>query len=210
VRKALVSGLFAVVTLALGASTSSSAPSSTPRSVREAVARCDAEDKALDLLLLRAKIDPHFEAIYTYETYDAEAMNDPNRKVVIDKGERSSKAPAAVSLFDLVINTDNETPPDAREAAAAKIVSDQAVGHDPFLNPVRTSRQQNSARSKFCTQRVVKFLTSKDSVSRTLAQRVLLGLWQGVPDEDIKGYDARNASTWPKGRDAWLKYLSKQ
>jgi hypothetical protein len=211
-RKVLGTAGLACVALGALASVSSSAP--TPpaaRSIRDIVLRADAADARLNELLQRAKYDPRLEAIFTYETYGAEELNDSNNRLVWidkDKGDKNEKH---VSLLDLVFNDD--LPPDIREAAERAVMSDKAKNLDPQL-AMQGRRKKDYARTKQ-SERVLKYLTSgspgdsKDILTRTFANNILNSWWQGIPDNDIKAYDPRNKSSWQKAKDAWTKYLSK-
>jgi len=207
VRTVLSIAGISLATLLTLAATSSSAPS-TPaaRSAKDVVQRANLADKVLDELLVRAKTDARLEAVYTYETYGPTEMNDPKRKVVIEKTDKEQ----AAGLLDMM--TDESLSPDVREAAANKIFSDQAIRYDPALNVFRT-RNQNSPRAKLSIK-IVKLLSNNDALTRSLSNRVLKGLWQGLSDADINAYDPRNdpkgKATWGKAREAWLRYLAKQ
>jgi hypothetical protein len=182
------------VALAVPAATAP-APNPPPRTWRALAAKQAAAEQRLAALLDEARTDPNVAKIKAYLAYSKAQFQDVKRVHADD-------------LLDIVTEEKGEKiPAEVREQAALAIVADDAKRNDPDLS-VEGRKLSRSPRAAF-SLKVVKLLSNADLNTRALANTILLGLWPGYTDPDIKNYDPRRKETWGKAREAWTRMLTK-
>ena len=85
------------------------------------------------------------------------------------------------------------------------------IGANPILfDPDLSTEGRKLARPRASfSMQVVKLLNNADLFTKSLAHRILQGLWPNAKDPAISGYDPRKKETWGFARAAWTEYLGK-
>ena len=175
-------------------SSSPAPPPSIPRSITEIRFKLKVAEEKLTALLEAANVDAALKDVRTYKAYKAEQLQVPKKLVTVDR------------LLQIVTN-EKDVAAETREEAAVAIFGERPLLFDPDLG-TSEARRRDQARAKF-SLKVVKLLSHPDLFTRSLAKRILDGLWPSASDPAIHGYDARKKESWGTARAAWLEFLTR-
>ena len=167
-------------------------PSVPPRSAAEMRFKLKTADERLEKLVADANVPPELKEIRTYKAYSSVQLQDPKKLIKV----RTLLAFVSDETLDAQI----------REEAAAALVADRPMKFDCDL--ALDGRRAARPIAAFSID-VVRLLSDNDLFTRSLAKRILEGLWPSGRDPRIKDYDPRKKDTWGQARAAYMDLFTK-
>lgn len=165
-----------------------------PRTLAGLRAAAVREEERLLALVTDAAMDSSLRRVRTFAAYPEAVLSTARRE-----------ATGGVTVLELFeIASDERVPPEVREEAVGALLAERVLKLDPELS--EEGRKSARPRARF-SLRVVKALSDPDLVTRSLANKVLLGLWPLAHEAEIKAFDPRKRETWGNARAAWTRYL---